>query len=232
MGDHDDRKPCPGLLPGAWDRLVGPGATRPENVGMAATTILGAAIGLAGGPPARNWGPLRRGAAALMGADLFGGVWASATPAATRWYHGRGQGTREMVAFSALHLHPFLVAAFYRDRDWGFALGNYAYLLAVAAATAATPAPLWRAAALALCCGGAWLNTAAWRLTPGMGWFPGIFFLKLLASHASGRAPTEGSLVDSSPSVSSVESGPSERLAGHAGSRPIHSVLDRSSRNG
>ena len=192
MSDHD-REPRPGLLPGAWDRLVGPGATQTENAGTMAAAILGTAIGLAGDQPDRaSWGSLRRGVAALMGADLFGGVWANATPAATRWYHGRGQGTREMLAFSALHLHPFLVAVLYRDRDWGFAFGNYAYLLAATVATATTPEPLRRAASLTLCCVAVWLNTAVWRPTPGMGWFPAVFFLKLLASHAAGKAPTEG----------------------------------------
>ena len=135
-------------------------------------------------------GTLRRSAAALIGADLFGGVWANATPAAARWYHGRGQGTREMVAFSALHLHPFLVAALYRDHDWHFAFGNYAYLLAATAVTATAPEPLRWAVALSLCGGGILLNTALWRPTPGMEWFPAVFFLKLLASHAAGKAPT------------------------------------------
>lgn len=97
-----------------------------------------------------------------------------------------------MVVFSVLHLHPFLVAALYRDRDWRFASGNYAYLLAATAATAATPAPLRRAAALALCCCELWLNASLFRPTPGMEWFPAVFFLKLLASHAAGEAPTEG----------------------------------------
>ncbi len=32
-----------------------------------------------------------------------------------------------MLAFSALDLHLFLVAALCRDREWRFALGNYAY---------------------------------------------------------------------------------------------------------
>ena len=72
MGDHDDRKPRPGLLPGAWDRLVGPGATRPENAGTGSAAILGAAIGLVGDPLDRAWGPVRGAVAALMGADLFG----------------------------------------------------------------------------------------------------------------------------------------------------------------
>ncbi|MBA3951420.1 MAG: hypothetical protein H0X57_06020 [Rubrobacter sp.] len=68
------------------------------------------------------------GTAALMGADLLGSVWANVTPSATRWCHG--QEPRERLAFSALDLHPFLGAALCRDREWRFALGNYAYLLA------------------------------------------------------------------------------------------------------
>lgn len=177
-------------LPGAWDRLVGPGATKLENAGTLGAAFLGVAVGLYGGPSAKNRGPLRRVAAALVGADLFGGVWANATPTATRWYHGRGQGAREMVVFSALHPHPFLVAAFYRDRDWRFAFGNYAYLLAATTATASTPAPLRRAVALVLCGGGVWLNNTLWSPTVGMEW-AAMFFLKLLASHAAGEAPTD-----------------------------------------
>lgn len=51
MSEHD-REPRPGLLPGVWDRLVGPGATQTENAGTVAAAILGAAIGVAGDPPA------------------------------------------------------------------------------------------------------------------------------------------------------------------------------------
>lgn len=92
------------------------------------------------------------------------------------------------VGFSALHLHPFLVAALYRDQDWRFAWGNYAYLLAATALVAGTPGSLRRAVALALCRGGVWLNTAVWQPTPGMGWFAPVYFLKLLVSHAAGGA--------------------------------------------
>ena len=189
-----ERYPEPGRgLSGAWDRFVGPGTTGVENAGTAAAAILGAAVGFAGDPTARSWGPLRRGAAAVLGADLFGGVWANATPAAMRWYHGRGQGAREQVAFSAFHVvQLLLVAALYRDRDWRFVIGNYAYLLAATYAVASTPAPHRRAVALGLCLGAFWLNTAVWRPTPGMGWFAPVFFLKLLASHAAGEAPTRG----------------------------------------
>ena len=46
-----------------------------------------------------------------------------------------------------------------------------------------------RVVGLALCCVAAWLNTAAWRPTPSIGWFAPVFFLKLLARHAAGASP-------------------------------------------
>ena len=46
-----------------------------------------------------------------------------------------------------------------------------------------------RAVGLALCCVAAWLNTAAWRPTPSIGWFEPVFFLKLLARRAAGASP-------------------------------------------
>ena len=46
-----------------------------------------------------------------------------------------------------------------------------------------------RTVGLALCCVAAWLNTAAWRPTPSIGWFAPVFFLKLLARHAAGASP-------------------------------------------
>ena len=46
-----------------------------------------------------------------------------------------------------------------------------------------------RAVGLALCCVAAWLNTAAWRPTPSIGWFAPMFFLKLLTRRAAGASP-------------------------------------------
>ena len=48
-----------------------------------------------------------------------------------------------------------------------------------------------RAVGLALCCVAAWLNTAAWRPTPSIGWFAPVFFLKLLARRR-GRLSRKG----------------------------------------
>src|ERR687894_756488 len=48
-----------------------------------------------------------------------------------------------------------------------------------------------RAVGLALCCVAAWLNTAAWRPTPSIGWFDPVFFLKLLARRR-GRLSRKG----------------------------------------
>lgn len=94
-----------------------------------------------------------------------------------------------MPAFSALRLHPFLVAALYRDREWRFARGDYACPLVPTAVVASTPASLRRAVVLVLCCGAGELNTTVWRPAPGMGWFVPAFFLRLLVGHAAGSAP-------------------------------------------
>lgn len=105
MNEHD-RAPRPGL-PGAWDRLVGPGASGLENAGTVGAAVLGATVGLAGGGSSRVWGPSDAARRPCSAPTIFGG---------------------------------------------------------------------------------AWLNTAVWRPTPEMGWFPAVFFLKLLASHAGGEA--------------------------------------------
>jgi hypothetical protein len=94
-----------------------------------------------------------------------------------------------MVAFSAAHLHPFLVAALWRERDWRFAVGNYAYLLAATAGIANAPPQLRMPGALSLYSGAVWLNTAVWKPTPGLAWFAPVFFLKLLVSHAASLPP-------------------------------------------
>lgn len=184
-----EQRPRSGLL-GAWDRLVGPDATTLENLGLVGGAVMGAYLGATGGGNCgRSWGPLRRATAALVGADLYGGVWTNATPTARRWYHGRGQGACDVAAFAVVHLHPFLVSALYRERDWRFAWGNYAYLLAATAAIASTPAAYRLAVALALYLGAVWANLHAWEPTPGMEWFAPAFFLKLLVSHAAGEVP-------------------------------------------
>jgi hypothetical protein len=181
MSDHFVPPPRGGLL-GQWDQFVGPGATRGENLGTLSSAALGLLVAARTTQPDR----LRRHIALLLAADLFGGVWANATPAATRWYHRPGQGVRQHLLFSAAHLHPFVVAWLYRDREWRFAVGNYAYLLAATAAVGLTPRQGRHAIALALWVGALWLNTARWRPTTGLRWFAPVFFFKLLVSHAAG----------------------------------------------
>lgn len=176
-------------LPGFWDRLVGSNATVLENAGTLGSAALGAVIGAAGGNFSGDPGRLKRVTAAVMGADLIGGIWANATPTARRLYHGRGQGTRENLAFSAVHLHPFLVAALYRERDWHFALTNYVYMLTATAIISKSPAPYRLAVALALYLGAVRMNSSLLNPTPGLEWFAPVYFLKLLVSHAAGQTP-------------------------------------------
>jgi hypothetical protein len=73
---------------------------------------------------------------------------------------------RKRLAFAALHIHPFLVAALFRQGDWRFAVVNYGYLLLATAAIGLTPRPLRRAVALQLYAVALWLNTTLVRPTP------------------------------------------------------------------
>jgi len=77
------------------------------------------------------------------------------------------------------------VAALYHNREWRFAIGNYAYLLAAPTALVARGRPL------ALCRSDVWLNTGVWKSAPVLEWFVPAFFLKLLASHAAGETQEE-----------------------------------------
>lgn len=177
-------------LSGIWDHLVGPGAATEEQVGAVVCGVAGALLGFLGdreGSGVRHLS--RRGVAAMLGADLGGGVWANATPTARWWFHGRGQGPREALLFSAAHLHPFLVAALWRERDWRFAWGNYTYLLAATAAISSSPPQFRLPISLGLTSGAVGLNTVIWKPTPGLAWFAPVFFLKLLVSHAATLPP-------------------------------------------
>jgi len=100
--DNRGRSPLRGPL-GTWDRLVGPGASAVENVGTVCGVLAGAlAARLANRErEGLRWTGAQRGVVAVIAADLWGGVWCNATPAARRWYHRPGQGLRAQAAIAA-----------------------------------------------------------------------------------------------------------------------------------
>lgn len=179
--------PRTGLI-GHWDRLVGPGATRSENLinllwsfGFAAYVLVAAVTG------DRGWNILQLVVVTLVALDLAGGVSVNASASAKRWWHRPGQGFRQHLGFVVAHLHPFVLAALFPAFGWQPAAEMYAYLLAASVIILATPRDVRTPVAFICLAVALVLLTEHWPLLPGLGWFAPFYFLKLLA-HLIGPA--------------------------------------------
>lgn len=177
----------------AWEKFIGPGATPAELwlqlggglllVGLIALYIFSRRAEL-------NWSTSQTLVALFIALDMAGGVLTNATATAKRWYHRAGQGMREHLGFTAVHLlHLLLVAWLFRDGDWLYAGLFYGYLMLAAWLILRLPLYLQRPFALLLYCGILLLNSTTFAATPGLEWFLPFFFLKLLISHLLKEAP-------------------------------------------
>lgn len=173
---------------GSWDRIVGPGATAVETAGTVGLALAGAVFaGRATRPaPVRAERLLR----AVLAADLWGGAWCNLTPAAARWYHRDGQGPVQHLAFSAAHVHPFVVALLdtSHGRPWPerlrWAVAQYGWVLLVTAVVGRCRRPdARRVIALAGTAGGIALDARLGR-SATVPWFGLVLHVKLLAGHA------------------------------------------------
>jgi len=166
---------------GAWDRLVGPGATRSENLGTAWVAFVGA--GAAGGLAWLGGGTvLQIALAAGLGLDVVGGVWVNATTTARRWYHRPGGGRLASVTFAAVHVHPFVVAWLF-GAPLGWATVLYGGCLLATALVHRMPRSLQTPTALTACVAILTVATAAGD-APLVPWFAPALTLKLVAAHA------------------------------------------------
>lgn len=175
--------PRQGLV-GAWDRLVGPGATRAENVLVLGWTVLFTAAVVAYAVLADlGWTPLQLVVVLVLAFDIGGGVPANFTDSAKRWYHRPGQGVRQHFAFPLAHVHPFVLTLVFPGFGWTLAAAVYGYLLVAAAAVLAVPTYLRRPVAAVLGCvailGGSYLPA----VPAGLEWFVPLYFVKLLMAH-------------------------------------------------
>ncbi|OLT54621.1 hypothetical protein, partial [Cellulosimicrobium sp. CUA-896] len=82
---------------------------------------------------------------ALVGFDLFGGVVVNATVTGSRRFHAPGASRRGLVTFTAVHVHPLVVAALVPGLPWSTALVTYAGILGVVAVVALLVPPAVRA---------------------------------------------------------------------------------------
>lgn len=178
-------------IAGAWDRLVGPGATRGENL-LQSLAPLVACVAAAVLPltAALDWPWWKAALAGLLAADMVGGVVTNSKNTAKRWYHRSGQTARHHLGFVALYLVQIaLVGLLFRESDWMFVAGCYGAVLAGSAAIVFSPIDLQRPVALSL-----YVSTLAASLywvtpTLGMEWFLPTFFLKLFVAHLPMEAP-------------------------------------------
>jgi hypothetical protein len=172
------------------NRLLGPGASRGE-VGLA----LGAAATAAVALPALawragvEWSALRWGVAALLAADLVGGVVVNASSPARRYYFRAGRTTRHHLGFVALHtVHVVVFAWLFAGGSWLVALALSGLLLGGAVLIRSSPVHLRRPVALL----GVLIPLAALSggsIAPGMEWFVPVLLLKLFVSYLLGDVP-------------------------------------------
>jgi hypothetical protein len=168
---------------------MGPGATRAENLLALGSSLAGAGLivlyGLLG--PA-GWSGWQIAVLALIGGDLLGGAVANASRATRRWYHRPGQGFRQHMGFTALHVvYVALIAWLFRGLDVPYFVGVSLALLVSAAMVLRVPPYLQRPVAAGLVAAAA----VAGALTgpPVLAWFLPVLWLKLIAGHAV-RSPS------------------------------------------
>lgn len=120
----------------------------------------------------------------LVGFDLFGGVVVNATASGSRRFHAPGTPRHRVVVFTAVHVHPLVVAALVPDLPWPTAVVTYAGVLAAVVLAVLVPdavrAPVAFAAAALLVA----LLTTVLAPEPWVAWVGPLLVLKLLLSHA------------------------------------------------
>lgn len=185
------RPPVRSGMPGVWDRFVGPGATRAENLLQSVVPVV-AGVAAAANPLAAQlaWPWWKALVAGLLAADLAGGVVTNATNTAKRWYHRGGQTAWHHLAFVAVHIvQVALVGVLFRSHDWTFVAITYGAAVTGSAAISFAPAYLQRPIATTLYMLLLVASTYFIPATPGLEWFLPVFFLKLLVAHLPIEAP-------------------------------------------
>lgn len=173
--------------------LTAPDATSTERALGYGTALVGAALAVVlavapgDGAGLAVW---QVALLALVGFDLFGGVVVNATVTGSRRFHAPGASRRGLVTFTAVHVHPLVVAALVPGLPWSTALVTYAGILGVVAVVAllvppAVRAPVAFAGAAVLVA----LLVTVLAPEPWVAWVGPLLVLKLVLSHALPHAP-------------------------------------------
>ena len=183
-------EPRTGLL-GQWDRFIGPGATKAENLLIWIPAFL-FSIGLIIHATVNElgWNGWQYLVAFLIAIDITGGVIANATNTTKRWYHREGQTRKKLILFTANHFwHLLFVAGLFRSNDWLYFVVTYAYLMLGAFLILQVPLYLERPFAMFIYMGGLLIGLYVFSPTPGFEWFLPFFYAKLLICHLVKEAP-------------------------------------------
>jgi len=130
------------VLHGAWDKFVGPGATKAENT-LTLLSAVAAAMSLTVYQYVAelDWSLAQQLLAIFISFDVVGGVAANSTSSAKRWYHRNGQTRKHHMSFVASHiLHILLVAWGFVGLSIHFIAMTYGALLVSAAIVLVAPA--------------------------------------------------------------------------------------------
>lgn len=182
------------------DWLMGAGATTAERALIWIGSIVGVAFVAVMWARDRpdGWALWQYGLAAVIAFDLVGGAVSNAASSTKRQYlgpmasptSGVARVVRDPIAFTALHLYPFLIVAAYPGGTWWWAALVYAGVVgAVAIVERLVPLYLRRPTAMLLFCSMAMVSLAGSTAPPGWEWFAVVYLAKLLLAHAVPEEP-------------------------------------------
>ena len=182
---------------GKPDFLAGTGATRAERALAWAAGLLGAGLYayffLKG---SYAWAWWQYALAAILAFDVAGGVVANSLNSCKRFYHTPPLPDEPRAAFffknhlffTALHLHPLVIALVF-DGWLAFGLFWYAALLVAARIVLKTPLYLQRPTAFLLILLALLINAYGIAPVPGFEWFIPALFLKIIYGHLVREEP-------------------------------------------
>ncbi|MFX0108325.1 MAG: hypothetical protein ACFE7R_08580 [Candidatus Hodarchaeota archaeon] len=173
------------------DELIGPGATRAEIILVFVIAILGGIALLAYQYfAALGWTLIQIVIGAIIAFDIAGGVVASSTSTAKRWYHRKEQGSKQHLGFIAFHfIHPLLITVFFLAMDWSYFAIVYGYLVIASVIVIVAPLYLKRPVSVTVFSIAVLLSLYVVTPVPGFEWFIPMFFLKLVIGHLVREEP-------------------------------------------